>query len=121
MSHMFDQFVQYSLRDIIISLPSHVVDGLIDYGVHEFPQPWLYFPPIPPHIRRAWVYETGAEGITIMISFNQQNYPNHIYFLTNPLYAETMEMEYHFNRNLIPRIAPLRILCRFQGHLMRVW
>jgi len=110
-----------SLYDIIIPLPSHVVDDLINNGVHVFPRPWLYFAPIPPHVRRVWIYEDGEEAITIMVSLNRYALPNHLYFLTNPLYAEIMVSHYDFHPSLIPRVAPIRILRRFSRHLSRIW
>ena len=110
-----------SLNDVILPLPSHVVDNMIDNGVHMFPRPWLYFGPIPPRIRRVWIYEDGAEGITIMLTLNRYTLPSRLYFITNPLYADVMEERYNFNRHLIPRIAPFRILRRFRHHLLRIW
>jgi hypothetical protein len=110
-----------SLHDIIVSLPSHIIDDMIDRGVHVFPRPWLYFGPIPPQIRRVWIYEEDAEGITVMLTLDQNTLPYRLYFITNPLYANVMESRYNFHRYEIPRIAPFRILRRFRNHLMRLW
>jgi hypothetical protein len=111
----------YSLHDVILSLPSHVVDDMIDNGVHVFPGPWLYFGPIPPQIQRVWIYEEDADGITVMVVLDQNTLPIRLYFITNPLYADVMESQYNFRRGQIPRIAPYRILRRFHRHLMRIW
>jgi hypothetical protein len=109
--------------DIIIALPSHIVDNMFNNSVHVFLHPWLYFPPIPPHIRHVWIYEDGPimDGITVMLTLNQNTLPDHLYFITNPLYTNIMESHYDFSCHLIPRSAPVWILCRFHNHLMRIW
>jgi hypothetical protein len=113
--------MHYSLNDIILPLPSHVVDDMIDNGIHMFPSPWLYFGPIPLQIQRAWIYEEGAEGITIMLTLDQQRLPVGLYFITNPLYADVMGLQYNFHRYQSPQIAPIHILRRFRHHLTRIW
>ena len=113
--------MRYSVYDVIIPLPSYVVDHMFDNGAHPLPLPGLYFPPIPEHIRRIWVYEDGAEAITIMITLNDYTLPSRLYFITNPLYAEVMESHYDFHRDQIPSAAPRRILRRFRHHLWRIW
>jgi hypothetical protein len=112
---------QYSPYDVIVPLPSYVVDGMIDHGAHPLPLPGLYFPPIPAHIRRVWIYEDGAEAITVMIALNQYTLPSRLYFITNPLFAEVMESRYNFHRNQIPSAAPFQIIRRFRYHLWQIW
>jgi hypothetical protein len=120
-SHMALNTMHYSHCDIILPLPSHVVDSMIDNGIHMFPRPWLYFGPIPPQIRRVWIYEDDAEGITVMLTLDHRTLPNRLYFITNPLYADVMGSQYNFHRYQIPKIAPFHILRRFRDHLMRIW
>jgi hypothetical protein len=92
----------YSLHDVILPPPSHVVDNMIDNGVHIFLGPWLYFGPILPQIQRVWIYEDGAEGITVMVVLDQNTLPVCLYFITNPLYADVMESQYNFRCGQIP-------------------
>jgi hypothetical protein len=109
-----------SPHDIILSLPSHVVDDMINNGADAFPRPWRYFGPIPSHVQRIWVYEEDVEGITIMMT-RDGCLPNHLYFITKPLYATAMERRYHFNPDLLPTIASFRILRRLRDHLRIIW
>jgi hypothetical protein len=109
-------------HDIIVAMPSHVVTAMLDNGIHEFPRPWLYFPPIPPHIRRVWIFEDGEEGITTMVVLNRRGDPAHLYYITNVLYEEIMRSDYGFSRIQIPRILPQQIFERFRpSDLLRVW
>jgi hypothetical protein len=114
--------VTHSIHDVIVALPTHVVAHMLENGAHPLPRPWLYFPPIPPHVRRIWVYEDGEEGITIMITLNRYTLPSRLYYITNPLYLEVMEENYDFHRYQIPQVAPMQILDRFRRrNLQRVW
>ena len=109
-------------KDVIIALPTHVVTHMLGNGAHVLPRPGLYFPPIPPSVKRVWVYEDGEEGITIMIRMNRYTLPSQLYYLNNPLYSELMAERYNFYRFQIPSFLPDRILRRFhRRHLIRVW
>jgi hypothetical protein len=113
----------YSPFDIIIALPHHVVAYMVQNHIHELPRPWLYFPPIPPQIRRVWVYEDEPiDGITVMIRVDRDTLPTHLYGLRNPLYVENMEANYNYLRGQIPGLAPVQILRRFRSqHLLQIW
>ena len=112
----------HSAHDIIVALPHHVVAHMLDHRIYELPRPWLYFPPIPPYIKRVWIYEDDPiEGITFMISLTPDGLPFHLYHLTNPLYKEHMGV-YRFHRNYIPTAAPLRVIRRFRRrHRIQIW
>jgi hypothetical protein len=58
------------------------------------------FGSIPPQIQRIWIYEDNAEGTTVMVVLDQNTLPVHLYFITNPLYADVMESQYKFPKSL---------------------
>ena len=43
-----------------------------------------------------------AEGIIVMVVLDQHTLPVHLYFITNPLYADVMESQYNFHPRQIP-------------------
>ena len=109
-------------RDIIIALPGHIITHMIEGGAHLLPRPWLYFPPIPPHIQRVWIYDDDEEAITTMLTLNRYTLPSRLYHLTNPLSLELMEVRYNFRRYCIPTRMPDHIRRRFRRrHLIRLW
>jgi hypothetical protein len=109
-------------HDIIVSMPTNAVAAMFDDGIHMFPRPWRYFPPIPPHIQRVWIFEEEEAGITTMVVLDQRGIPACLFYITNVLYEEVMRSDYNFHRGQIPRILPQRIFRRFRpSDLIRVW
>ena len=109
-------------NDIIVSMPTNAVAAMFDDGIHMFPRPWRYFPPIPPHIQRVWIFEEEEAGITTMVVLDQRGIPACLFYITNVLYEEVMRSNYNFHRGQIPRILPQRIFRRFRpSDLIRVW
>lgn len=108
--------------DVIIALPHYVIVYMLENHIFQLPPPGLYFPPIPPQIRRVWIYEDGEiEGITVMIRL-RNTIPINFYALSNPLYIETMEAIYDYHRDMIPSAAPVRMLSRFRSRpLLQLW
>ena len=112
----------HSRNDIIVALPHHVVADMLHHRIDVLPRPWLYFPPLPPSIKRVWIYEDDpVDGITFMIKLTPYGLPMHLYYLNNPLYKEHMGI-YRFHRNFIPTTAPMRVIRRFRRHhRIQIW
>jgi hypothetical protein len=109
-------------HDIIVSMPTHTVAAMFDDRIHMFPSPWRYFPPIPPHIRRVWIFEEEEAGITTMVTLNRRGIPACLFYITNVLYEEVVQSDDGFHCRQIPRILPRHIFRRFRpSDLIHVW
>jgi hypothetical protein len=109
-------------HDIIVLMPMNAIAAMFNDGIHMFPRPWRYFPPIPPHIRHVWIFEEGEAGITTMVVLDQRGIPACLFYITNILYEEVMQSDYGFYHRQILRILPQHIFCRFHpSDMIRVW
>jgi hypothetical protein len=89
-------------HDIIVLMPTHAVTAMFDDRIHMFPCLWRYFPPIPLHIRRVWIFEEEEAGITTMVTLDRRGIPACLFYITNVLYEEVMWSDYGFYRHQIP-------------------
>jgi hypothetical protein len=73
-------------HNLIVSLPPHIVNSVFDSDIDVIENGWPYFPPIPPHIRRVWIYETEpTTAITCVIKMTAQSHVLHLYQLLDPI------------------------------------
>ena len=112
-----------SPNDIIISLPKRTVDEIFTGDTHIFLFPWRYFPPIPPSIRRVWIYEESPiQSITCVIRLDPiSQRPTGLYQLVNPPSKETLWGRYGFRTGLIPIVAPMWLIRDYGRQVCRIW
>ena len=108
-----------STTNIIISLPKVTADTLYSDANYVFKHPWRYFPPIPPHVRRVWVYvQEPVDAITCCIVLDHFNgKPLRLYQLEEQLPHDRMRAFYGFPEYNLPCVAPDWLMRDYLPHL----
>ena len=109
-------------QNAIIALPPHVVNDIYNGDASIIERGWPFNPPLPPHIRRAWIYETEpVNSITCVVKMDDRSRPSKLYQLLDPIGQTRLRQRYNLRENQIPCVAPGWLYRDYKHTVQRVW
>ena len=85
-------------HNVLISLPPHITDRLINGDINIIENARPYFPPIPPHFQCIWIFKTEPTmSITFIVKMGENSCVQSLYQLIDPLTNITLCQNYTFN------------------------